>query len=420
MSENRRNEDDVNLTGMIHEYGQDNELRKKIEEMKRQKELERANAAYSAPLETPPSPSAQPENTGTVYHSELFDDVRPASMFHKSKEEPEKGFANIQVDHTMIDKTRMDLPNEDGNKTLVIMDGKRSTRYNDDPTQTQVIIDDYQDVYEQEAYDVNKTIVKPLSDLENVRQLNLDDVEEEEYDEEDGNSNDKTNKIITYVIIGIVAIAVIIGGFFGVKYLLGSMGSSDTATSDKTESDTTKKDTVTNKTDTTTPSKKENVTNNDAAIASLKKQLEEYKTSLATANTNLATAQTAKQNADQVLAGLEANKKTAKDTLDNYYKLTYKPVEDAYNAAEAAYKADEKNEALKKARDEALAKLNTEYATYTQYSDQAIAAEAEYDNSPKHQEAQDAQEDIDAYTTQVNDLSAKMNQVNTDLAAYGL
>ena len=44
MDDKRRtagNDEDIDLSGMINEYSQDNELRKKIEELKKQKEEEK-------------------------------------------------------------------------------------------------------------------------------------------------------------------------------------------------------------------------------------------------------------------------------------------------------------------------------------------------------------------------------------------
>ena len=38
---NTGNDEDIDLSGMINEYSQDNELRKKIEELKKQKEEEK-------------------------------------------------------------------------------------------------------------------------------------------------------------------------------------------------------------------------------------------------------------------------------------------------------------------------------------------------------------------------------------------
>lgn len=301
MQDNRRdNEKDVDLTGMIHEYSKDGELRKKIEEMKRQKEGQKAQ------------PVNEPKET---YHSTLFDDVRPSDMFADKKS---SGMSNIQVDQTELEKTRVGFQDSDANKTLVIMDGKKATSFGDETqTMTTPIMNDYTN----QLNDVDKTIVQPISEIEEdgeVHSLDLDD--EEEYVERKKNktaNDEKTNKIITYVIVGIVAVVLLIAGFFGMKYLLGG-GSSDNTedkitqaekdkkakekaeaekkAKEKAEADKKAQEEKDNQND-----EKGNMDNNDAAIASLNEQLKADTATLSDINMKISTTETEKNKAQSKL-----------------------------------------------------------------------------------------------------------------------
>lgn len=204
MQNNRKNEhDDVDLTGIINDYSKDSELRRKIEEMKRQKEAQTTASA---------SPRNQEENainplTGEKFHSPIFEDKKASTE--------KKAIPDIRVDEEELAKTRVGFVDDTNDQTLVIMNGKKSLTAAEEPqavTMTQQMpISDYDEEAEDEEK-LGKTIVQPLSDVhvldEDEEPLPVkksikkttskkEEVEEDEGDDEEKNT--KINKIITYV-----------------------------------------------------------------------------------------------------------------------------------------------------------------------------------------------------------------------------
>ena len=107
-------DEDVDLSGMINEYSQDNELRKKIEELKKQKEEEKRMYA-----------SRQQETS----QGSIFDNISDTGSFKRTDTQKQGGIPDIRVDDTQLDKTRVgfdDAPAYD--KTLVIMNPQQIRR----------------------------------------------------------------------------------------------------------------------------------------------------------------------------------------------------------------------------------------------------------------------------------------------------
>lgn len=315
MQNNRKNEhDDVDLTGIINDYSKDSELRRKIEEMKRQKEAQTTASA---------SPRNQEENainplTGEKFHSPIFEDKKASTE--------KKAIPDIRVDEEELAKTRVGFVDDTNDQTLVIMNGKKSLTAAEEPqdvTMTQQMpISDYDEEAEDEEK-LGKTIVQPLSDVhvldEDEEPLPVkksikkttskkEEVEEDEGDDEEKNT--KINKIITYVILGIVGILIIVACFFAVQYAMDTfLGGNDnkkapeqteeptTPTKDPTNTDANKDDT----------NNKDDVTDSSAKIAALKKQRETYVQRKADANDKLELAEKDKKDATETLASLEKN-----------------------------------------------------------------------------------------------------------------
>ena len=123
-------DEDVDLSGMINEYSQDNELRKKIEELKKQKEEEKRMYA-----------SRQQETS----QGSIFDNISDTGSFKRTDTQKQGGIPDIRVDDTQLDKTRVgfdDAPAYD--KTLVIMNNKTKASSAD---QTQIFGEDQTAVF---------------------------------------------------------------------------------------------------------------------------------------------------------------------------------------------------------------------------------------------------------------------------------
>lgn len=139
------------------------------------------------------------------------------------------------MDDTQLDKTRVGFDDDPAyDKTLVIMNNKTKASSAD---QTQIFGEDRtavfhtmdaqeyddseeeeadteEDVYEEDDDDNLLARIKEKKQRkeEAKRKLQYDDDEEEE-EEDDPEKSAKMNKIITYVIIGIVGICIIAGAF---------------------------------------------------------------------------------------------------------------------------------------------------------------------------------------------------------------
>lgn len=413
MQDNRRdNEKDVDLTGMIHEYSQDNELRKKIEEMKRQKEAEK---------------NVTNEKVQESYHSELFDDIRPENTFTNNN----KNMSDIRVDQEDIEKTRVGFQDSDINKTLVIMDGKKATSFGAQEATLQTEAMDDDSYLEDDEYDdFNKTIVQPISKDNDVHTLDLD--ENEKYEDDLGiehtnnkEKDTKMNKIITFIIIGLVVLVLLIGGFFGIKALMGGSSSSsdkktDTnTTTDKdkdtdTDIDKDKEEDETNQND-----KNKDVTNNEAKIASLNQQITNYEADLTEARNKLQNAQTEYDNANQKLQELLSDSEMKQNEANTYSNNIYTPKkiakEEAEKAMHAVTETDPTYAALKLAyetAEQAVEPLETEYERLQEIAE---TANSNYNNSPYKTTASTAAGKLSELNSQIESLQNKIDEAKAEL-----
>lgn len=161
MDDKRRtagNDEDIDLSGMINEYSQDNELRKKIEELKKQKEEEKR--IYASKQES------------SAAGSSIFDSISETGTFKRPEAVKQGGIPDIRVDDTQLDQTRVGFDDDPAyDKTLVIMNNRNKASSAD---QTQIFGEDRTAVFhtmDAQEYDD--------SDVEE------EDAEEEIYEEDD-------------------------------------------------------------------------------------------------------------------------------------------------------------------------------------------------------------------------------------------
>lgn len=243
--------EDADLTGMIHQYHEDNELRRKINEMKKQKEEEKK------------------QETADIYD----DDVFLASGLNKDDKDKEERIPDIQADGD-VEKTRVGFRDE-SDKTLVIMDRKNKMEREEEEepfTETEL-----HHTRELEEDDLRERI-RRKKDVKNE-----DDDEEEESDKEK-----KINKTIMYVIIGVLSVALLVGIGFGVKALFFSGNSDEKITdTDKEDKETT------NKKDKDKTNKKDDseIKDNSAVIKQLTEQQNTYQEQLDQVNRDITKAQ---------------------------------------------------------------------------------------------------------------------------------
>lgn len=379
---NNRNEEDVDLTGIINEYSQDNELRKKINEMKKQKEAEKQGVSQAVnPL------------TNEEYKSPLYNEV--------------KKVPDITVDQD-ADKTRVNFEDAQ-DQTLVIMNGKKSMTVDSEADATFTVYDE-----DEEDEEIGKTVVTPLSEMKDVHVLEETDEEDEE-DEENQEEDKKLNKRIMYGIIGVVTAILVVGIFFGGKYLFDSLGGGadktpEVPTDTNPDTDITKPEEDTDKNE----DEDTNITDQSAKIAALQKQQKEFEANLVTINEKLSAAQSRQKEAEKNVANIKSKEwpkvQKAQKAAENYTDPEYELAKSNYEAATT--EADKK--ILKEILDEKEKAYNTAYQKLV-----TAAANASTDYYSKYNTANDeltaAKKDVTTYTSKQAEMNKKIEDVKKEL-----
>lgn len=420
MDDKRRtagNDEDIDLSGMINEYSQDNELRKKIEELKKQKEEEKR--IYASKQES------------SAAGSSIFDSISETGTFKRPEAVKQGGIPDIRVDDTQLDQTRVGFDDDPAyDKTLVIMNNRNKASSAD---QTQIFGEDRTAVFHtMDAQEYDDSDVEEEYAEEEI----YEEDDDEEEDEDDPGKSAKMNKITTYVIIGIVGICIIAGAFFGVKYALSNfLGGSDdkekttdksgTGSKDKEQNEGNKQ-TNTNPGDDEDEEKKNEIKTNQAEAAQLQKQLDQYESQLKDVEKDLAAAKKDKEAAQSELdsykelfnnAVLLKNQAEELYTLltpvneQNTYRNSDNPEEKAkfdvaiyetalkaYNDACAKYSVSSYNELYTKSQ-----QANNDYNTKAQAAEQKKSA---------------AESSISSLESRKTDLESKIADTTTKLNAY--
>lgn len=371
------NNEDVDLTGMIHQYNEDNELRRKINEMKKQKEegIKR-------------EPTFDPND----------------SAFVNVPKEKQSSIPDIRVDHE-LEKTRVDF-NDDSDKTLVIMDRKNKIEpssqpmfedysYQESKTSSSAL---HQEQYEEE--DIRETIKKKKVESKRI---------------EDDEKSKKVNKMITYTIIGILSVVLLVGAGFGIKYMFFN-GSSDEPTEESTKKDDPKE---TEKDPVKKPNENEtDIKDNSALIKQLNSQIDAYEEQLKQVNDDIASAETIISEANTAFANTQ-KLKTEAENLRIQTDSLLKNSNDLKTKAETACKVNDTSEECINANaayDQANNSYKTALGQYNvvkpQYEDAAIK-EAEY-----IKKKEEATKKIDTLNSKKTDLQSKIADKVTELEKY--
>lgn len=392
-------DDDLDLSSIINEYEEDSVLRQKIEQMKQQKAEEEAQRKEAMRIDSSRSALVVEESVPSA----------------ERKVEPVKStFLDVDKTQTDAGKTRElnvngEL-NRDVDKTLVIMDNQHS-----------FASDKEEEAEEEESilvYGDHEVDEEEITDEDIQEFLGDEEIRKKEKREIDPK---KMNKIITYVITGAVALCLIVGIGFGVKYMMGSTNDDNKAsevdtTKDKDKTKDTDKDKDTEKekpkdnntdTSTTTPPVQTPTTDNSVKIAEINGMIKANNEQINELNAQITNTKN-KMNAlgynedDYIKASTEQlTYTTLVSTLSEAYAklqttcdaLTKNPEEGKDAQAEcqqAAAKKQELDDANKK-----LAELNTLVEDYK-------AKKTEYGKYNS---------DVQTATNQITDLNNK----NTDL-----
>lgn len=399
---NNTNQDD--LSDMINAYSQDNELKKKINELKKQK--------------------AEAESTKKTEDTFAFSTLRKDDTQPLPKT---SGIPDIQADDDLT-KTRVGFDGDSAyDKTLVIMDSKPKATFKSGEVE-----DEYEEpVYEEEEEQEESSETQVFQDL------HMDQYDEDEEEEEDDlpkrkkpkkdknpEADQKMNKIITYVIIGVVVVVLLIAGGFGVKYALGNFLSSDKKKDEPKVTDTNKPtENKPNKTDDNQTNGNDgksdaNITDNSAEKAKVSGELKALEDQLKSKESEIATA---KKELEDIQAAKQKQLddfKTQLADLQNQCSLTkcdqLQSLQDAMNEAQKNADANPSDKALqdvfanaKTAYNNALSvsqslgNYNNDYSTKMgEYTQKENAAQAKYDNLLEEKKSLEIQ--ISDKTTELN------------------
>ena len=437
MDDKRRtagNDEDIDLSGMINEYSQDNELRKKIEELKKQKEEEKR--IYATKQES------------SAAGSSIFDSISETGTFKRPEAVKQGGIPDIRVDDTQLDQTRVGFDDDPAyDKTLVIMNNRNKASSAD---QTQIFGEDrtavfhtmdaqeYDDsdveeedaeeeIYEEDDDDNLLARIKEKKQRKEEAKRKLEQDDDEEEDEDDPGKSAKMNKIITYVIIGIVGICIIAGAFFGVKYALSNfLGGSDdkekttdksgTGSKDKEQNEGNKQ-TNTNPGDDEDEEKKNEIKTNQAEAAQLQKQLDQYESQL--------------KDVEKDLAAAKKDKDAAQSDLDSYKSLYNQAIQLTSQAQEvksALDKVNEKQTAVdnetdpekKTALQNELSVLNEQYqallSKYGAASYNELYTKSQQANNDYNTKAQAAEQKKSAAESSISSLENRKLELESKIA----
>lgn len=378
----RMHDEDVDLTKMIHAYRQDDELHRKIEEMKKQKEQEK-------------NKEKEKENvnplTGESYHS---------SIFTQKKEETKQE----------------EKPQSSDDKTLVIMNGKKSLSAQEEKTivMTRNV---EEETFETDAFDDEDATIVVDDGVMNFEDIPQEEDEEDE--EENAEKTKKMNKAITYGILGVFVVLLLVGAFFGVRYALNSFLGSDEPKTEEPTSVKEEKPTLPAE-DGDKDSDVTDIQDNSSKIASLKQQKETYEGQLKTAKSNLEKAKTAKTKTELNVNVAATNLTNIQNQIDTYSMNQILPKEKALSEKQDALKnTDIGDEALiataKKEVEQAQADLDAaknapEFLSMQTQMNEASSKKQEADLADKK-----AQEDIDRYQKQADDLTSKIADIDKQL-----
>ena len=176
---------------------------------------------------------------------------------------------------------------------------------------------------ETKVVDVEKTIVKPIKVVQEVKEVEKTKVDLTKVEEKQVvppvSKEEKDNKKVLYIFLGIVAVAVIIVALIVGMFLCGNGSDPKKPTNENQQvivyqdendeqnqeaQNPTTKDEQDNESD---ESEKEDIEDNQAQIASLEKQIETYNQQLATINTQIDEKTTALNDAEAALDALLAS-----------------------------------------------------------------------------------------------------------------
>lgn len=339
--ENNKHYENNELNDIINDYSQDTDLHQKIKEMKKQKEEQ--EAIFKA-QQNDINPL-----TGNKYQSSIFEEPKKSSSF-----------ANISADTQVFEKNKDKFVEDATEKTLVIMNGKTTLESSNEEEEQE---DDLIFVDDEEEEETEKPKFHLFPKRKNEEE------EENEVEEIDTEKSKKVNKIITYVIIFVIALIILGGVFVGAKAILNKFkkpNNSEITTEKLPQSgNTTRPIEVPNKSEDTEANGDKNVIDNSAKISSLKEQKSIYEQK--------------KKNAEKRIKELQAEiKKETKELQEKYKK-----VEEAQNNASSFKKTSEYMNAEKNLKD----------------------IESQYNSAPEGEDKEDLK-------VRLEEAKAKMNEMN--------
>lgn len=282
---------DQELDDLLKDFREQDDLHARIQQFKKKKaaaDIRQEEVPFSQPFQQPKKPTTTPalDQLKTIHSEEEAGDTTV-----------------ISVEEEELEKTKV-IPTEpeesaDANATLIISEDDMRQLVEEEERKKQ------QKKQEKEQGEKARKSKMEKSSLKSVRK-----------EEGDEASNDRLNKIITYVIIGLVSIALLVGIVFAAYSFL----SSDSAPQEDQQQETDQTSTDEEK---DTGSETQITTNNDKEISEINGQIQSYQDEIShyqnlisQENTKLEEARTAFTTADSNYNTILAQLNSTQSQLD--------------------------------------------------------------------------------------------------------
>lgn len=418
MFKNKPNEDEFDLSEMIDEYEEDNELRKKIEAMKQQAQREtlQEEDVVEASIESD-SALISPQSLSNTRELPRYEDSVNANTFIDADDEA--------VEMTRVMSVEPDL--DEADKTLVIMDNQKQRSFD-----TEEVASDDDSIY-----------------LYGNREVEEEEITEEDIEEFLGEEEpvkkakkqmdpNKMNKMITYVITGIVAVCLVVGVGFGVKMLIDNSSTATTVDTDKDKDkdkdpETTKKpeekpkdpSSETNKpidnseNGNTTPDNSKRIAEINGMIKGYNAQIEQLKGYITTEEGKIAEAQEVLKSIDTAPSAYDETISSLSKSCDDATTSLSVAENDLKNAKrEADENPDDQDkkdnlDATQKVYDK-LSKEKTEYCNGLKAANDSKNQEKEKIKSEAENKKTTAESNKSDYLNQISDLQNQIQALQNE------
>lgn len=387
MLENKPNNDDLDLSEMMDEYEEDSELRKKIEAMKQEQK--------EAPASSNDEQIQEQEDSALIQDTTASQDT-----MELPKSTQNSTFINVDdVEATRVIDPIQPETQEDGDKTLVIMNNEKQRVFHEEDAASKEQNSDSLYLYDDREIDE-----------EEITEEDIKEFLGEEEGEAKKSSKDpkKTNKTMMYVLIGVIALALMVVVGFGVKMLIDN-NNPDPKTEEPSKNSNSDKDKEKDK----DKDKDKDADKSDSTkrIAEINALIKEYQAQIDDLNAKIDTAQNDIKQLDQNIANydnsipdLSAKCETASQPIESL-KKNLQVAKDALAQNPEDQELQAKVDAAQKAYDDAVAN-QTEFCNAYDIAKTNKASEEAKKKDAENKKAE--------YQSAITDLQNKIQELQNE------